>query len=213
MIKTTIDKPAKFTKFSKALLIYAILREYVKHPAWFMLCTVLTLYQFKKKLPKDVPQDFIETLELEAWMYTRMKRRIGQEKALAVMRAIIIPVAMVWYGAGFRLVEAPRTFENIIKFHELVHAKMIKEDGNLKIDERSDDKYTYRNTFCPWNNLFKKLGIPELTEPYCALDNGLYNTYLPGEIIFHRGGIGKTIASGAAYCQYIYDHHTPEGES
>ena len=59
----------------------------------------------------------------------------------------------------------------------------------------------------PRNDLFRKLGIPELTEPYCAIDNALYNTYLPGEIIFHRGGVNRTIASGAPYCQYIYEHH------
>jgi L-2-amino-thiazoline-4-carboxylic acid hydrolase len=206
MIKTSVEKPAGFTTFSRAWLAYGILREYITRPAWFMLETLLTLSRFKRRLPFDVSKDFAETVALEAWMYIRLKERYGQERAFALMRAVIIPVAMVWYGAGFRLVEAPRTYDNIIRFHELVHEKMLTEDGNLKIDERSDSRYTYRNFFCPWHDLFRKLGIPELTEPYCAIDNGLYNTYLPGEIVFHRGGVNRTIASGAPFCQYIYEH-------
>jgi hypothetical protein len=169
--------------------------------------TLLTLGRFKRTLPSDVSKEFAETVALEAWMYLRLKEKLGQDKAFALMRAVIIPVAMVWSGAGFRIVEAPRTYENIIRFHEMLYEKMLTEDGNLKIDERSDSRYMYRNFFCPWNDLFRKLGIPELTEPYCAIDNGLYNTYLPGEIIFHRGGVNRTIARGAPYCQYIYEHH------
>jgi hypothetical protein len=210
MIKTSVDRPAKFSGVSRAIMAYGILREYVKHPAWFLFSTVLTLHKLKRKLPEDVPKDFAKTLALEAWMYMCLKNKLGQEKALALMRAVIIPTAIAWYGAGFRVVEAPHSYDNIIKFHELVHAKMIEEDGNLIIDEQSSERYTYRNTFCPWHDLLTKLGIPELTEPYCAIDNGLYNIYLPGEVIFHRGGIGKTIANGAPFCQYIYEHITQE---
>jgi hypothetical protein len=210
VIKTEEDRPAKFSNISKTIMAYGILREYLKHPAWFLFRSFLTFPRLKRKLPADVPEDFAKTLALEAWMYMRLKKKIGQDKALALMRAVIVPTAIAWYGAGFRVVEAPRSYDNIIKFHELVHAKMIEEDGNLIIDERSDERYTYRNTFCPWHDLLTKLGIPELTEPYCAIDNGLYNTYLPDEIIFHRGGPGKTIASGARFCQYIYEHFTLE---
>jgi len=212
VIKTSLDRPAKFSRFSKAIMAYGILREYLKHPLWFMIRSALTLNQFNRKLPEDVPKDFAKTVAFDAWMYMRLKKKIGQEKALALMRAVIVPTALAWYGAGFRLVEAPRSYDNIIKFHEMVHEKMIKEDGNLIIDERREDRYTYRNTFCPWHDLLKKMGIPELTESYCAIDNGLYNTYLPNEIIFHRGGLGKTIASGAPFCQYIYEHITPGKE-
>ena len=207
MIKTSVQEPARFGTFSRAVLAYGILREYITRPAWFVLQTLLTLGRFKRRLPPDVPKEFSDTVALEAWMYLRLKETLGQDKAFALMRAVIVPVAMVWYGAGFRVVEAPRTYDNIIRFHELVHEKMLTADGNLKIDERNDSRYMYRNFFCPWHDLFKKLGIPELTEPYCTIDNGLYNTYLPGEIVFHRGGVNRTIASGAPHCRYIYEHH------
>jgi len=211
VIKTSVDRPAKFRNFSKVIMAYGILREYLKHPAWFLFWSALTLHKLKRKLPADVPEDFANSMVFEVWMYMRLKSKLGQEKALALMRAVVIPTALAWYGAGFRIVEAPRSYDNIIKFHELVHARMIEEDATLIIDERSEERYTYRNTFCPWHDLLTKLGIPELTEPYCAIDNGLYNIYLPSEIIFHRGGLGKTIASGAPFCQYIYEHFTPEG--
>jgi hypothetical protein len=212
MIKTSVDNPANFSNLSKAIMAYGIFREYLKRPLWFLIWSALTLNRMKRKMPEDVPREFAKTVAFEAWMYIRLKKKIGQEKALALMRTVIVPTALAWYGAGFRLVEAPHSYDNIIKFHELVHEKMINEDGNLIIDERREERYTYRNTFCPWHDLLKKLGIPELTEPYCTIDNGLYNTYLPGEIIFHRGGVGKTIAAGAPFCQYIYEHIAPGRE-
>ena len=54
------------------------------------------------------------------------------------------------------------------------------------------------------------LGIPELSEPFCTLDNALYNAYLPNEKIFHRGGKGKTIEKGHPFCQFIHELKTQD---
>jgi len=39
----------------------------------------------------------------------------------------------------------------------------------------------------------------------CSIDNGIFNTYSPEKIIFHRGGIGKRIIDGHDFCQFILE--------
>jgi hypothetical protein len=53
------------------------------------------------------------------------------------------------------------------------------------------------------------LGIPELTEPFCSLDNALYNVYLPNEMTFDRGGPGNTIEKGNPFCQFNHELEIP----
>jgi hypothetical protein len=206
MLKTTRDDPARFSMFSKALIVYAVLREYACHPLAFLLGTVLTIGSFKKKLPKDLPKDFAELFAFPAWIYIRLKEKLGQEEALALTRAIIVPLGMAVYGAEFRLVEAPRTWENFINFLELSNREGAIRWSKVAMDERGDTTCKYQCTFCMIHDFLSKLGIPELTEPFCTLDNALYNAYLPNEVLFTRGGKDKTIERGNPFCQFVHEH-------
>ena len=103
MIKTNVDRPAKFSNLSKTIMAYGVLREYLKHPAWFLFWSVLTLPRLKRKMPADVPKDFAKTVAFEAWMYLRLKGKIGQDKALALMVWGLLPGrAMTVYAASWK---------------------------------------------------------------------------------------------------------------
>lgn len=205
MLKTTIDNPARFGKLSKALITYSILREYTRHPLAFLMGTVLTIGHFKKRLPKDLPKDFVELFAFPTWLYIRLKERLPQQKAFELARAIIIPLGMAVYGAEFRLVEAPREWDNFLNFLNLANREGAIRWSRVEVDERGDTVYKYRCTFCMIHDFLSKLGVPELTEPFCTLDNALYNAYLPNEVTFHRGGVGKTIEKGCPFCQFIHE--------
>ncbi len=205
MLKTTVNNPARFGKLSTALIVYSVLREYVHHPLTFLIGTVLTLGGFKKRIPKDIPRDFVELFAFPTWIYIRLKGKLGQEEAFALARAIIIPLGMAVYGAEFCLVEAPRTWENFRDFVELSNKQGAIRWSKVEMEERGDTLYKYRCVFCMIHDFLSKLGVPELTEPFCSLDNALYNAYAPNEIIFHRGGVGKTIEKGQPFCQFIHE--------
>ncbi|MBI5115366.1 L-2-amino-thiazoline-4-carboxylic acid hydrolase [Candidatus Poribacteria bacterium] len=205
MLKTTVKNPARFGAISKALIVYSVLREYVNHPLAFLVGTALTVGRFKKRLPKDIPNDFVELFAFPTWIYMRLKERMGQEEAFALARAIIIPLGVAVYGAEFCLVEAPRTWNNFIDFVEISNRQGAIRWSKVEMDERTETLYEYRCTFCMIHHFLSKLGIPELTEPFCTLDNALYNAYLPNEIIFHRGGKGKTIEKGQPFCKFIHE--------
>ncbi len=202
MLKTTAENPARFGALSTVLISYAILREYVRHPLMFLVGATLTLPRFKKSVPGDVPREFIELFAYPAWIYIRLKDRLEQERALALARAIILPLGMAAYGAEFGLVEAPRTWPNFMGFLDRSLKEGAIQWSRVEVEEHTDTVRRYRCTFCMIHDFLSKVGIPELTEPFCSLDNALYNAYLPGEMTFDRGGPGNTIAKGHPFCQF-----------
>jgi hypothetical protein len=202
MLKTTASDPARFGTVSKVLITYAVLSAYVRHPLTFLLRTILTVGQFKRGVPEQFPREFVRLFAYPAWIYMRLKERIGQDEALALARAIILPLGMAVYGAEFGLVEAPRNWRVFMGFLDRSLERGAIRWSKVEVEESSDTMRSYRCTFCMIHEFLAKLGIPELTEPFCSLDNALYNAYLPEEMTFDRGGPGNTIAKGNPFCQF-----------
>jgi hypothetical protein len=205
MLKTTAEKPARFGMFSRGLIVCAILGEYVYHPLRFLVGTALTLNSFKKRLPKDIPKDFGDMYAFPTWIYIRLKKKLGQEKAFALARTIILPLGMAVYGAEFCPVEAPRTWVNFMRFLEHSLKKGAIQWSKVEIEEKSETIHKYRCTFCMIYDFLSKVDVPELTECFCTLDNAVYNAYLPNEMTFERGGTRNTMEKGNSYCQFIHE--------
>lgn len=205
MLKTTASNPARFGTLSKALITYAILSEYVRHPLTFLVGTTLTLGRFKRAVPKDIPREFVDLFAYPAWIYIRLKERLPQEEAFALARAIILPLGMAAYGAEFGLVEAPRTWTNFMAYLDRSLQQGAIQWSKVEREERSETVRRYRCTFCMIHEFLSRVGVPELTEPFCSLDNALYNAYLPNEMTFDRGGPGNTIEKGNPFCQFNHE--------
>src|SRR5208283_682027 len=163
MLKTTAGNPARYGTFPKALITYAVLSEYVRNPLRFLMGTALTPGRFKKSLPKDLPKDFVELFAYPTWIYLRLKQKLGQEKAFALSRAIILPLGLAVYGAEFGLVEAPRTWDNFMGFLDLSLRQGAIQWSKVDAQERSGTVRSYRCTYCIIHDFLSRLGIPELT--------------------------------------------------
>ena len=48
-------------------------------------------------------------------------------------------------------------------------------------------------------------GIPQTTPIICQIDNTMFNSYLPDEMTFDRGGVGRRIADGRRECNFVWD--------
>lgn len=204
MLKTTVDQPGEP---NKALMALGILQGYIRHSSWFLLNTLLTLPSFKKRLPKDLPKDFVEVTALQTWMYIRLKGRIGKEKAYEVLRALVLPAGLAVQQSNFRCVEARRTFENLITYIQRTNREGPTRWNRVEILEQSEHKYEIRVHNCMFHEVYTQLGVPELTGLMCAVDNAIFNTYLPDRITFHRNGIGNRIADGASACHFVIERH------
>ncbi len=203
MLKTDTENPARPFVLPMA---YGILKGYIKNPLLFLLGTVLTLPFFKKRIPKDLPKDFIKTVVLQGWLYIRLKDRLGQEKAYEIMRAVILPIALAVQQGNFRSVEAGRTFENLIKYQQRTNREGPTRWNRMEIEEQSGKRYAFRVKNCKFHEFFSSIGAPELTKFMCATDNVIFNSYLPEEVVFDRNGLNNRIADGASECRFVLEH-------
>lgn len=204
MLKSTIEKPAKPNKM---LLALGILQGYLKNPLWFLISSVLSFQKFKKLISPEFPPEFVQENALQAWMYIRLKQQLPQEQAFEIMRALVIPIGLTLQQGNFRNVEAPRNFENLIQYQQRTHREGNTRWNTLEVVEQNQDRYEIRVTNCIFYNFYNSLGIPEMTQFMCAVDNAIFNTYLPEKIIFHRDGVGNRIADGAESCKFVIEHH------
>jgi hypothetical protein len=204
MLKSTVENPGKP---NKPFMVLGVLQGYLKNPVRFLLATILTLPSFKRGLPRDLPRDFVDVTALQTWMYIRLKKRVGQEKAFEIIRAVVIPVGLAVQQGTLRAVEAPRTFDNFIAFHERMSRECLTRWSKKEVLERNRNRYEWKILNCGYYEFFSKIGVPELTKLMCEVDNAMYNSYLPDEVTFHRNGIGHRISDGAKTCHFILEKH------
>jgi hypothetical protein len=206
MGRSFIKSAPDISTFSCLILVYGILRGYLRHALWFMLTTLATLPGFRKGIKKHFPHEWAMTASLPAWMYIRLKNKVGGPKAFELLRAAFLPVSMALFGVTFRVVESPRTFDNMVQFHEMAR-KGLFSNAEEETVEYTDSRFEYRCTSCGYVDLFKYLGVPELTPMFCSADNAFYNSYAPNQVTFSRGGPGNMISEGATHCTFIYEKH------
>jgi len=68
---------------------------------------------------------------------------------------------------------------------------------------KPDTLYSFKVTKCGIHGLFKTLAVPELVPVVCELDHYILK-YYPKDVQLARA---KTIAEGAAYCQFCFTRH------
>ncbi|QZY56129.1 L-2-amino-thiazoline-4-carboxylic acid hydrolase [Crassaminicella profunda] len=204
MLKTNIDNIAKP---SNAMIIIGVLKGYIHHPILFFLKAILTFRNFKKTIKIDLPTEFINSSGLIAWLYIRLKKEIGKEKAYEIIRATILCSGLAIQQANFRNVEVERTFENLVKYQKRVKNEGTTKLNKMEIIEQTSNRYVYKVTKCMFYELFKYLEVPELTRIMCSIDNAIFNSYLPEKIIFHRNGINNRMVDGASECMFIMEKH------
>lgn len=209
MLKATIDLPGQP---NRALMALGILQGYLKHPLWFLLTTVLTLPSFKKQLPPDLPHDFVQVTALQTWLYLRLKDRIGQAQAYEIVRACVLPIGLALQQGNLRAVEAPRTFDNLVAYQQRTNREGPTRWNQMEILEQSERRYEFRVTKCLFHDLYTQLGIPELTRLMCEVDNAIFSSYLPEQVVFHRNGLGNRLADGALACHFVLENHAPQPE-
>lgn len=204
MLKTNIDNIANP---SSGLIIIGILKGYIEHPKSFFIKTILTFKKFKKSIEIDLPKEFINSSGLIAWLYIRLKKEVGKDKAFEIIRATILCSGLAVQQANFRNVEAERTFKNLVKYQKRVKNEGTTKLNKMEIIEETESKYVYKVTKCMFYEFFKYLKVPELTTIMCSIDNAIFNTYSPEKITFHRDGINNRMVDGARECMFVIENN------
>ena len=208
MLKTNLDRVAE----PDALLVArGILKGYLFHPTLFVLRLVLTLPRTKKRIQKNIPDDIKGLLALTIAMYGLLLKTLEKKKALALVKAVVIPIGLARQHGLLRFVDEPtHSLENLIGYSQRAKVEGPMRLNKMEVTDDADSRYEFRVKNCIFKSVYERFGYPELLEVLCSVDNALYNTYAPDLITFTRGGARKTIAQGNATCDFICALSSPE---
>lgn len=182
-----------------------LLRGEVPVPALFVLRCVVTLGRFKKSIDPRFPRELIELTALPLWMYINLKAAIGEKRALEIMRIPILAAGVVKQNLLFDTVNRERTFENFIAQELEIHRTGTTQWNRIEDIRRSEKRLEFKVTRCLYHELTTSLGIPEVTPRVCQVDDAIFNSYMPGKMIFHRNGRNRRIADGNSECHFVWE--------
>lgn len=200
MLKTNTDVAARP---AKPLILLGILKGYVSHPLLVLLKLRKYMKTYKKRLHGTYPDDFIQVVVLMAALYTIFRTTEDSDTAFSLVAAVILPMGLAVQMANFRFVEAERNLENLVHYQQRTNREGPTKLNKMEITEQSSECYAFKVHNCMFLEAFTLLGMSELTRVMCAVDNAVFNTYLPEKIVFHRRGVGNRIVDGAQYCSFV----------
>lgn len=96
-------------------LLITLLRPELQLPILFILKCRLTVGRFKKTIDPRFPKEFVDLVALPIWVYVNMKAKIGQRKAVEIMRMAILTAGVAQQNLLFDPVYTERTFDNFIE--------------------------------------------------------------------------------------------------
>jgi len=206
MIKTNIDKPAQP---NVPFIILGVLNGYLDNAEDFMDKTMRLRKEIATKISQEnqqYPADFVNIVSMVAALYSELKKDIENEKALSIVKASFLPVGIAMQMGNFRYVEDNHTFENLITYQQRTNKQGPTQLNRMEIIQQNNKTYEFHVHNCMFRDEFSKLGMPELTTVMCAIDNVIFNAYLPDKVHFHRNGTGNTIVNGMQYCTFVCEN-------
>ena len=201
---TTATDDFNLRKVTSPLLLH-LLGKQLRFPRLFLWRCLLTVGRFKKTIEARFPVELIALAALPIWVYMNLEKRIGKAKAFEIMRVAILTGGLAKWNLQFQTVDRPRTFANLFEQELRVNQTGVTRWNTLEVVERSERRFELKVTRCLYHELTTSLGVPELTPIICQVDNAAFSSYLPDDVLFHRGGAGHRIADGAKECRFVVE--------
>ncbi len=191
-------------KVTTPLLLHMLGKE-LRFPRLFLLLRRLTVDRFKKTIDKRFPREMIELAALPAWVYLSLKKKIGQRKAFEIMRVALLTGGTAAQNLQFDTVHKERNFRNFMDLEVENNRTGLVRWNKMEVVERTTRRFEIKITRCMFHEFAVYLGIPEMTPIVCQIDNAMFNSYLPDEMTFDRGGMGRRIADGKRECNFVWE--------
>lgn len=197
------DLPLK--KIASPVLLH-LLRGRIRFPRIFLLRCRLGLGRFARTIDRRFPDELVELAALPIWIYINLKRRLGQATAFEIMRVAILTGGVAKWNLQFETVDRARTFDQLFDEELKVNREGLTRWNTLVVVAHGPQRSEWKVTRCLYHELTSSLGIPEFTPVICQIDNAAFASYLPDEVVFHRGGPGHRIADGHPECRFVIEH-------
>lgn len=164
----------------------------------------LTLGRFKRTVDPRFPRELVDLAALPAWVYLNLKKKIGQQKAFEIMRVALLTGGTAAQNLQFDTVHKRRSFQTFADLEIENNRSGLVRWNTMEVVERTAQRFELKVTRCMFHELAVYLGIPEITPILCQIDNAMFNSYLPDQMIFDRGGVGRRIADGRRACNFVW---------
>ncbi len=194
-------------KVTAPLLLHMLGKE-LRFPRLFLLRCKFTLGRFKKTIDGRFPRELVDLAALPAWVYLNLKQKIGQHKAFEIMRVALLTGGTATQNLQFDSVHKERNFQNFSELEIENNRSGLVRWNKMEVVERSAQRFEIKITRCMFHELAVSVGIPEMTPMVCQIDNAMFNSYLPDEMIFDRGLLGGRIADGMRECNFVWEFCT-----
>ncbi len=199
-----LKKEFNLTKITTPMLL-TLLKDEIISPECFLEECKSSLQSFQSTIDKKFPPDLINFISMPLWVYINLKNKLGNEKAFEIMRIVLLTGGVAMQSILFDSINKPRTFENFIEQELQINKTGTTKWNNLEIISKDKNKFEIKITKCLYHELTTSLGIPEATKLICQVDNAVFNSYLPEEVIFHRNGLNQRIADGCNECHFVWE--------
>ena len=203
MIRQTLFDMKKITT---PLLLHMLGKE-LRFPLLFLLRCRLTLNRFKKTIDSGFARELVDLAALPAWVYLNLRDKLGQRKAFEIMRVALLTGGTAAQNLRFNTVSKERTFHNFVEMEIENNRSGLVRWNDMRVVERTDRRLELKVTRCMFHEFAVHLGAPEMTPVVCQIDNAMFNSYLPEEMTFSRGGVGRRISDGHHECNFIWNFH------
>lgn len=194
-------------KVTTPLLLHMLAKE-LRFPRLFLLRCKFTLGRFKKMIDKRFPRELVDLVALPTWVYLNLKQKIGQHKAFEIMRVALLTGGTATQNLQFDTVHKKRNFQNFSELEIENNRTGLVRWNKMEVVERSAQRFEIKITRCMFHEFAVSVGIPEMTPVVCQIDNAMFNSYLPDEMIFDRGLLGGRIADGMRECNFVWELRT-----
>ena len=125
------------------------------------------------------------------------------------MRVALLTGGTAVQNLQFDTVHKERNFDNFADLEVENNRSGLVRWNKMEVVQRTDRRFEIKITRCMFHEFAASLGIPEMTPIVCQIDNAMFNSYLPDEMTFDRGGIGHRIADGQRECNLIWELRQP----
>lgn len=207
-----MSKEFNMKRITQPILLH-LLRDEIVFPLLFILKCKLTLKQFKKKIHEKFPQEFIEMTALPCWVYINLKQKIGEKKAFEIMRIVLLTGGVAKQSLLFETVAKERSFGNFIMQELEINRTGTTRWNTMEIVNCTERRFEIKITRCMFHEFACSLGIPEITPVVCQVDNAVFNSYLPEDMVFHRGNNLRRISDGERECTFVWEFIKPKQTS
>ncbi|MBN2535229.1 MAG: L-2-amino-thiazoline-4-carboxylic acid hydrolase [Spirochaetales bacterium] len=208
------DMESNLTVLLCILDIRKILKEAIKS-SWlfFMIRTFFKANSLFKTTRwakmKNKEAKFVKSILILAALYLKLKKKMNTEKAMEVMKEIVIRISSsIDYSIARKslLFTIPDPFERWIRYR----SGLITEGFGLYNDIEdvyiSWERIHYVVKRCIFHDAFVAAGTPELTHLICDYDQTFHNTLFKEYYFDRNGSIYNAIGHGAEICHYVWKH-------